>query len=97
MPAHPARKPRQRVIDLPDHIAGFGDLRFERGLAEVGLDCRNQPRLALQQKAAQCLKLPAPPGDIAGMAAFEGPAQAGDRFEASIVPPAAMWLLSLDL
>ena len=35
MPAHPPRKTRQRVVDLPGHVAGFGDLRLESGLGEV--------------------------------------------------------------
>ena len=79
MPAHPARKTRQGVIDFPDHVAGLGDLGLERGLGEIRCDRRNQPAFALPQKPAQRLKLFAPPRDVAGAARIEGAAQPGDE------------------
>ena len=79
MPAHPARKTRQGVVDFPDHVAGFGDLGLERGLGEIRRDRRNQPAFALPQKPAQRLKLFAPPRDVAGAARIEGAAQPRDE------------------
>ena len=79
MPAHPARKPRQGVIDFPDDVAGFGNLRLEGGLCEIRRDRCDQPAFALPQKPAQRTQLFAPPCDVAGAARIEGAAQPGDE------------------